>query len=391
MPTFDRQRPCAASLISLVAEVVRLWPFGHRGQFLTTSATSDKLRFSRFRNLNGVGPRGFTLIELLVVVVIIAILVLLLLPAVQSAREAARRMACKNHLRQLTLAVLNYQSTQQVFPPGFVIDPGTSLGTNNGSWSIHGRLLPYLEEGEAYRRVDLSLPWDKQADTGVPTMRVATFLCPSEVNDQVRVHSDGSSKVYPLNYGFNFGTWLVFDPIGDREGDGVFFVNSNLSPARLTDGLSKTMCVTEVKAFTSYYRNGNDPGPAVPTSPAEVAAMVVGAETRLGSKTNDNTGHTEWPDGRVHHSGVTTVFVPNTVVERTYDNQQYDIDFNSRKEGDAVIAPTYAAITARSYHPGLVNAARMDGGVETISNAIKLNVWRALGTRAGGEIAHGSN
>ena len=324
--------------------------------------------------------------ELLTVSVVVGILVLILLPAVQSAREAARVIQCKNHLRQLTLAVLNYQSTQQLFPPSFVIDHGVSLKTNNGSWSIHGRLLPYLEAGNAYRRVDLALPWDEQRDTGVPTMRVATFICPAESHDQVRLDNHGIPKVYPLNYGFNFGTWLIYDPIDGRGGDGAFFVNSSLSPNKFRDGMNKTLCVTEVKAFTSYYRNGNDPGPRVPTIPTEINTMLTGAQRKLGPETNDNTGHTEWPDGRVHHSGVTTVFPPNTFVEHTYAGNQYDIDFNSRKEGDSTSKPTYAAITARSYHPGTVNTAKMDASVETINNNVDLTIWRALGTRAGAEI-----
>ena len=333
---------------------------------------------------------AFTLVELLVVIAIVSILVLMLLPAIQSAREAARRAQCMNHLKQLSLAVLNYQSTQSVFPPSFVIDSGSALETSNGSWSIHGRLLPYLEEGAAYRRVDLSQPWDspEQKATGVPTMRIAALMCASEANDRVRVDKNtGAPKVYPLNYGFNFGTWLVYDPVQGREGNGAFFVNSLLSPARFTDGLSKTLCLTEVRAFTSYFRNAPDPGPTIPMLTTEVVAMIdANTEAKLGPATNQNTGHTEWPDGRVHHSGVTSVFTPNTSVEYRQGDQRYDIDFNSRKEGSSVTQPTYAAITARSYHPGLVNMARMDGSVDAVNDEIELNLWRALSTRDGGEL-----
>ncbi|OHB75389.1 MAG: hypothetical protein A2W31_15920, partial [Planctomycetes bacterium RBG_16_64_10] len=242
---------------------------------------------------------AFTLVELLVVMAIIAILVSLLLPAVQAVREAARQTSCKNNLKQLGLAVHSFQVAHGIFPPSFVIEPGRSLSTNNGSWSIHGRILPYVEQGSAYVQVRLDLAWDAPENdrTGVPTMRIPTFLCPSEVNDTVRLDASGVPKVYPHTYGFNFGTWLVHDPKTDHGGDGAFFVNSRLVPASFRDGLSRTLCAAEVKAFTPYFRNTSDPGPTIPSSAADLAAFATDAEFKLGSTTNDNTGHTEWPDG----------------------------------------------------------------------------------------------
>jgi prepilin-type N-terminal cleavage/methylation domain-containing protein len=330
--------------------------------------------------------KGFALIEVLVVVGIIGIVAALLLPAVQQAREAARRTQCKNNLRQIGLALHNYLAANRAFPPSFCIQPGTALGTNNGSWSIHGRLLPYLEQSSAYARVDLSAPWDAQWDTGIPTLRIPIYICPSEVNDQVRVDSSGNPKVYPQNYGFNFGTWRVYDPASGQGGDGAFFVNSATRPASFTDGTSNTCAAAEVKAFTSYFRNTMDPGPTVPTSPADLAAFAGGAQFKLGPDTNDNTGHTEWPDGRVHHSGFTTVFTPNTFVAYTHtDGRTYDIDYNSQQEGRSATQPTYAAVTARSYHPGMVQVLLMDGSCRAVSDTIRLSVWRALGTGGGHE------
>ncbi len=330
---------------------------------------------------------GFTLIELLVVIAIIAILIALLLPAVQQAREAARRTSCKNNLKQIGLAMHNYQDTYRFYPPSFCIRRGEVLAGNNGSWSIHGRLLPHLEQGNAYELVDLQTAWDAQLDTGVPTMRIPTYQCPSEANDQVRTFSDGRPKTYPQNYGFNFGTWLVYDPATGRGGDGAFFVNSALGPRDFLDGLSQTLMAAEVKAFTSYFRNTADPGPTVPTSPAQIAGFAAGgAQFKLGPNTNDNTGHTEWADGRVHHSGITTVFTPNTFVPYTHtDGNTYDVDYNSLQEGRSATQPTYAAITARSYHTGIVNGVLMDGSVRSFSDSIDLSVWRALGTRKGRE------
>ncbi len=331
--------------------------------------------------------RGFTLIEVLVVIGVIGMLVALLLPAVQSAREAARRAQCLNNLKQTGLAVLNYQTVNSAFPPSFCIRPGTTLGTNNGSWSIHGRILPYLEQGSAYKRIRLDVPWDAQLDTGVPTMRTPTYICPSEVNDMVRVDASGSPLTYPQNYGFNFGTWLVYNPATGQGGDGAFHVNSNLGPASFTDGMTNTLCAAEVKAFTSYFRNTADPGPNAPVSPTMLAPFASGAQFKLGPKVNDNTGHTEWGDGRVHHSGITTVFTPNTFVAYQHrDGQTYDIDYNSQQEGRSATQPSYAAVTARSYHPGIVQVLFMDGSARPVNNTITLQVWRALGTRSGREV-----
>ena len=130
----------------------------------------------------------------------------------------------------------------------------------------------------------------------------------------------------------------------------------------------------------------------MPTSPAQVAGLVGGGQFKLGPTINDNTGHTEWCDGRVHHSGITTVFAPNTYVAYAHsDGNTYDVDYNSMQEGRSATERTYAAVTSRSYHPGVVNACLMDGSVRSISETIELTVWRALGTRQGGEVVVASD
>ena len=328
---------------------------------------------------------GFTLVELLVVIAIIGILIGLLLPAVQSVRESARRTQCLNNLKQIGIALNNYVTFYDQYPPSFKIEHGTILTGNNGSWSIHGRLLPLMEQNNAYEMVSLDVAWDSQVATGVPTMRIPTFVCSSEANDFVRVDSSGIAKVYPQNYGFNMGGWLIYDPVNAERGDGPFYVNSEVRPVHVGDGLSHTMCATEVKMFTSYIRNTADPGANPPSSPD--AFMGYSGQLKLGPDLQDNTGHTEWPDGRVHHSGVTTVFTPNTKVNYDFNGRTYDIDFNSVQEGKRDDQSTYAAITARSYHPSnIINTVRLDGSTTSINGTIDLNVWRAFGTINGHEV-----
>ena len=161
-----------------------------------------------------------------------------------------------------------------------------------------------------------------------------------------------------------------------------FYPNSGLTLTEIIDGTSQTLMAAEVKAWTPYMRNGG-PGTAdLPQTPADVAAI---AATAVQFK---NTGHTEWPDGRVHHTGITTTLRPNAYVPFVYEGTEYDIDYNSWQEGRDGRAgnSTYAAITTRSFHPGIIQAVMMDGSVQAISEDIELSVWRALGTTFGHEV-----
>ena len=330
--------------------------------------------------------KGFTLVELLVVIAIIGVLISMLLPAVQVVREAARRSSCLNNIRQTVLAAHNYESALKHLPPSYELaSGGTNVG--NGSWSIHAQLLPYCEQGNAFDQIDFSSAWSDPANTatGVPTLRVPMYQCASEENDTVRI-KNGQPLVYPQNYGFNFGSWLVYDPANGTQGDGLFFVNARTRFGQITDGASNTLCVAEVKAFTPYIRNTQDPGPVPPSDPSFFASYT--GEIKLGTDLHSNTGHTEWSDGRVHHSGFTTVFTPNTVVEYEHQGLSYDIDINTEKEGNSTTKTTYAAITSRSYHPGSVNIGVMDGSTHSISDSIDLVTWRALGTKSGGEVVN---
>lgn len=321
---------------------------------------------------------GFTLVELLVVIAIIGILVGLLLPAVQFAREAARRMSCSNNLKQMGLALHNYHDTYGRLPPAGVYRTNAS----SSAWSVQARLLPQLEQANLQRLIDWNLDYSQQGN--VARTRVPTYLCPSEPKDQLRADpkpNDPAFAYYPLNYVANMGHWFVFDPRNGASGSGVFAPNGKLGLASITDGTSNTMAFAEAKAWTPYIRDGGNPTAsniAPPNLPAAIAAF--------GGSFKTDSGHTEWVDARVHQTGFTTTFTPNTRVPFVQGSQTYDIDFNSSREGFSTTRITYAAVTSRSYHTGGVNVAIADGSVRFISDTLDSTVWRGLGSRDGGEI-----
>ncbi len=323
---------------------------------------------------------AFTLVELLVVIAIIGVLIALLLPAVQAAREAARRTQCANNLRQLGLATHNYENARKYLPASAIIDLNAAPTAGNGSWGVHGRILPYLEEASLYSKVDTNVAWDFQMV--IDALRISVFQCPSDPRTgQLRDPGGGKAKLYSNNYGFNCGTWFVYDPATRQGGDGVFYPNSNLKLSRVRDGTSKTLMASEVKAWQNYARNGGPPTTVIPATPADALSVVAS-----GSEVKD-TGHTEWPDGRVHHTGFTATFPPNTLLLHTVNGQPADTDYNSWQEGKNGSAgrPTYAIVTSRSYHSGTVQSAFLDGSVRSQPDSVDVLVWRSAATRAGGE------
>ena len=212
---------------------------------------------------------GFTLIELLVVIAIIAVLVALLLPAVQQAREAARRSQCKNNLKQIGLAIHNYESSLSVYPfgkGGSYGFPGTPVYAR---WSQHAMLLPYMDQGPLYNAINFNNPPDTPGMAGVinfmppytspggiNTMQSQTviplFLCPSDV-------TVSSAWAGANNYAGNQGTWLCDRsnfPVGPTDinptelSPGIFYFLSKVRPADVTDGMSNT-------AFFSEKMRGN--------------------------------------------------------------------------------------------------------------------------------------
>ncbi len=325
-------------------------------------------------------PGGFTLVELLVVIAIISILMGITIPAVQSMRASAKSLECRNNLRNIGLAVTSYYTTNRRLPPSFEVPEGTVV---RGSWSVHARIMPYSELTAAYRNIDFDTDWHDQVGTGIPALAVPLFNCPSEPNSQTRIR-DGSLYVHGTNYGFNMGSWLIHDPATGQRGDGAFVVNEGRRLKDVTDGLSNTLAAADVKAYTSYIRNVDSIDTSFPSTPDHFLGTA--GELKLGLSIDQNTGHTVWCDGRVHHTGFTTVFRPNTRVPYEVAGQTYDIDFTSQQEGRDLTRPTYAAVTSRSHHPGGVNTVNLDGAVRFVSDSISTSVWQALGSINGGEV-----
>jgi len=318
---------------------------------------------------------GFTLVELLVVIAIIGTLVGLLLPAVQAAREAARRMSCQNQLRQIGAALHNHESAKKKYPPVCTI----SSAAPSDSFSAQARLLPYLEEANVANLIDFTKSFTVQ--TQVAAARIPVFLCPSEVNVKPNTSIPGITH-QPISYGMSCGTWFQFDPATKQTGNGSFAVNQSMRAADFVDGLSKTVAVAENKTYQASFLEGQNPsaaGAPLPATPADVAA--------LGGTLTPDIGHTQWVNGIILHTGISHTFPPNTAVPVSVNGKIIDCDLTSSRLGLSVVVPTYTVFTSRSYHPGLVGVAMMDGSVQSIGSDIDRAVWQALGTRAGGENA----
>lgn len=339
---------------------------------------TQSISLSQIHSRLGRPPRkAFTLIELLVVIAIIGTLAGLLLPAIQQAREAARRMSCASNIRQLAIATHSYMDTFKAIPPAVCMAPGVA-----GAWSVHARLLPFLEQANLQNIIDFRYNYSDLTNApqhaNVTKMLIPIYICPSESRAEERVGT--TQNHFPVNYGINYGTWLVFDAATKSTGNGAFVVNKKIGAAALTDGMSNTVGFAEVKAFQPRMSNSSVPatlGAPIPNTPADVLAL---------GGTFGTTGHTEWVDGKVQQTGFTSVFTPNAKIPYTNAGITYSIDFVSRGESLTATVPTYAAVTSRSYHVGLVQVAMMDGSVRTVSDQVELSTWRAMSTRDQGEV-----
>jgi prepilin-type N-terminal cleavage/methylation domain-containing protein len=349
--------------------------------------------------IHSIRHKAFTLLELLVVIALTAILIGLLLPAVQKVRESANRVSCFNNLKQIGLALHGFMDANGELPPNglFTYDSTTNTVVQTSPWSALSRILPFVEQEGLFHDIDFTTNYSTQP--GITSKRITTYLCPDEQNDK----GSGSdptfgNKNWTLSYAANLGTWAVLtDKAASMKGtDGAFSPDRGFNAKDFRDGLSNTIAFSEVKGYTTRVTGTPNTAtfsaaPPPPTSVADLLATPPFGLTGITLAAFDPTKltHVEWVDGKVHETGFTTAFKPNTLVPFVNDGVTYDVDFVSATEANP--GDTYAAVTARSYHPSLVNVVLMDGSVRSVVDSVNLNVWRALGTRAGGEAVGGND
>lgn len=326
------------------------------------------------------GRTALSLVELLVVIAMIGILVGLLLPAVQSAREAARRTTCLNHLRQIAVAMQHYESTRGHLPAGSVAQPDPNDPATPHTfyrWSAFAQLLPYLELENLHEGLDLSLPMYRK-DFSLPEENQAAvrqiipdLLCPSD--RMQRVHPNFG----PTNYAASAGSGN--DGGSPLTADGVFYINSNIRLADIADGASRTIMLSECVL--------GEPVPAM-TPRAEIdpsTAYVFAASAPLVQSACDSSlllNFTDppsfsWANGEFRSSLYNHYRTPNSV----------EFDCVSAKL-IGPISERYAAFgwrAARSLHPGGVQSAWADGSAGFVEQSIDPAIWRALSTRHGEE------
>jgi prepilin-type N-terminal cleavage/methylation domain-containing protein/prepilin-type processing-associated H-X9-DG protein len=321
---------------------------------------------------------GFTLIELLVVIAIIGVLIALLLPAVQSAREAARRMQCTNQLKQLGLGLHNYESSVGSFPIGNALaGTGTGPAVLENGWSVPARLMPYMEQSAAFNFCNFSVKYSDRQNTTVIGMKVAFLLCPSEGND-----TPFDPKYHMTSYGWNQGTWYVWGGYGATKPNGLFGINFARKLAEVRDGLSNTVVASEGITMQPNLRrcSGITGSPTVVPTVQEMYEIVRNAYSQCDP--NRDPGKTRWANSNSYYSGLTFALPPNAKSSAGPNQVVYDLITVDENDG----APTYAAVSARSWHPGGVNALFADGSVRFVKDSIDGNAWRAVGTVAGGEV-----
>ncbi len=330
---------------------------------------------------------GFTLIELLVVIAIIGVLIALLLPAVQQAREAARRAQCVNNLKQIGLALHNYHDTIGALPPTLTLVGNGTTVTWTNSFGAHPRILPFAEQGPIYNAINFDVEMYSPPNLTATATRLDLLVCPSEI--QREFTHDVGGRMSVCNYGYCVGDWFVWLGGGNsRRNRTAFGPNMSKRWSEFRDGLSNTLLMSEGKSYQPYYRdcpggvlaNVNNPD-VVP--PPDADPYAAAPEYRGGCAFRAE-GHTEWPEAGAHHTGFTTAWPPNKVIRGGPANEFADLDVNSSRE--KLGRASFAAITARSYHPGGVNALLADGSVRFVKGSIRGDVWRALGSVAGGEV-----
>lgn len=301
----------------------------------------DRLAAKRRR-----GRQAFTLVELLVVIAIIGILVALLLPAVQAAREAARRSQCQNNMKNLGLAMLNYESAYKVLPKGAINSPKTAF-------SIF--LFPYLEEGLRLGSYDYSRDFGQQSLDVQEAMGnyIAIFHCPS---DQSYRKASGSAQSsgdtiprFKGNYGTNWGP----KDFGREDREGPFGKDFGARYGQIIDGTSKTFAMMEILQ-----------------APSETDATI----DRRGDIFNSGPGNYQ----------VSTILLPNSDepdLSKCVNLPELDLPCRQASPN------ARCQLGSRSRHAGVVQVVMCDGSVQTLTDSIELDVYQALSTRAGEEVA----
>jgi len=328
---------------------------------------------------------GFTLVELLVVMAIIGVLVALLLPAVQSAREAARRAQCINNLKQIGIAAHDYYTIHQAFPNGQDSELWPANPSNAYSffrWSALVYLSQYMENTSAFNALDLSVPIypnlnnivSPQNAYGV-ALSVPMFLCPSDSGQTV------SPQFAPSNYQACAGTGVNGgSPVAS---DGVFFVNSATRISQITDGPTHTALFSE-----SILGNENTVGNGGAGDPQMDYRWFQLNTTHNVLTTGACTGakYTNYEDGRQFGwvSGEFRCVLYNHYLPPNSPTFDCIGDIITGKPATNYV--TYGWKTARSRHPGGVNLMMADGSVQFVEDEVDPFVWTAWGTRAGGEI-----
>lgn len=311
---------------------------------------------------------GFTLIELLVVIAIIGVLMALILPAVQAAREASRRSACSNNLKQLGLALHQFHDVRGHFPPG-------RGGPTPLVFSPQAFLLPHVEQNGLYNQLDLSSAPTNLFIAGVPYSGAANAAAASEVVGVLRCPSDPaagrvtSSAFGGTNYVGCTGSGAIDNGTIARA-DGVFFLTSHVRFRDLSDGASHTAAFSERTLGT---------GLALETDTPYDGLYIL----ELSNSVTVTPGNCETPSSGSWYSQRSGKWILGN-----YGNTLYNHHYppNTERWDCMNLAQQKGFLAARSYHPGGVQLLLCDGSVHFASDTIDSTVWRGLSTRTGGEI-----
>jgi prepilin-type N-terminal cleavage/methylation domain-containing protein/prepilin-type processing-associated H-X9-DG protein len=340
--------------------------------------------------------RAFTLVELLVVIAIIGALVALLLPAVQQARESARRTQCLNNVKQLGVAMHNYASTYKRLPPAAVAKeyPGDPRHPHSFyRWSALAHLLPFMEQGQVHHLLDLSLPLYMPGG-GYPisepnkpaiSQMLPGLLCPSDRQERLK------EGMGPTNYavcsGSGAGGGTPFDT------DGVFYVNSETTLAKIIDGSSNTVALAESLLGEDTQReSGSSFTGATPERSYKFVLTFFGAPDLTdvkceGSQTfNSSSGNGNDPRGFAWASGEYRSATYNHHYGPNSDH--YDCMASVTTDPSPIPTRLYSAYgwrSARSAHRGGVNTLFADGSARLVGEEIDLVAWQGMATRNGGE------